>query len=128
MLELPAFPQKVASKYGCIELNHRSSISAPTIQITFPKQGKSSFWVHKNSKVIKEGFRGCQVLLDGGESPNMLKLEWAFLSSKYSKPGFSRNPFEVLMEKEASWALDPSHVCQTPSSSFKVAGETQIDQ
>ena len=62
MLELPAFPQKVASKYGCIELNHRSSISAPTIQITFPKQGKSSFWVHKNSKVIKEGFRGLWVV------------------------------------------------------------------
>ena len=42
----------------------------------------------------------------------MLKLKWAFLSSKYLKPGFSRNPFEVLMEKEASWALDPSHVRQ----------------
>ncbi|KAA0036019.1 uncharacterized protein E6C27_scaffold112G00050 [Cucumis melo var. makuwa] len=41
-----------------------------------------------------------QVLLDEGETPNLLKPEWAFLFSKYSKPGFSSNPFDVLMEKE----------------------------
>lgn len=34
-----------------------------------------------------------QVLLDEGEDRNMLKPEWAFLSSTYLKPDFSRNPF-----------------------------------
>uniref|UniRef100_A0A0A0M3I8 Uncharacterized protein n=1 Tax=Cucumis sativus TaxID=3659 RepID=A0A0A0M3I8_CUCSA len=33
-------------------------------------------------------------------------------SSTYSKPGFSRNPFEVLMEKEVCRELASSHVCR----------------
>ena len=37
MLELLSFPQKVALKYGGIELNHRSPTSALTIESTFPK-------------------------------------------------------------------------------------------